>query len=244
MQNINFIGKLGLAFFLFIFALWFDQIAYNMVIILILIATLIKEKISPFRFPKQILVFSIFLFFIFFFQAVNGYGKIVFNLPLQMTITQEGILAGVKFVTQILLIFLLFGAAIYSSRKDEILYYFRKAGRLISITGRNTERFIRIGMFSFYMLPRSIKVQKKVSSDMNSQYKIHSMNFRQRINMVSDSIYHFFYTIISTSEMEYEQFVIQSNESKGFSAKPLLTIRNILISVTVLVIHGILIWRH
>jgi len=243
-QNINFIGKSGLVFFLFIFALWFDEIAYNMVIVLILIAVLIKEKISPFRFPKQILVFSIFLFFIFFFQAVNGYGKILVSLPLRITITQEGILAGFKFVTQILLIFLLFGGAIYSSRKDEILYYFKKAGQSISITGRNAERLIRIGMFSFYMLPRSIQVQKQVSSDMKSQYKINSMTFWQRINMVFNGIYHFFYTIISTSETEYEQFVIQSNKSKGFSAKPLLTIENILISFTVLSIHGILIWQH
>lgn len=243
MQNINFIAKLSLAFFLYIFALWFDGIVYNLVIILLLIAILIKEKISPFRFPKQILVFSIFLFFIFFFQAINGNGKIMVNLPLQITVTWEGVLAGLKFATQILLIFLLFGAAVYSSTKDEILYYFRKAGQSISIAGRNAERLIRIAMFSFYLLPKSIKVQKQISVRMRSDSKS-SMRFRQRVDMVLNGIYHFFYTIISTSETEYEQFVIQDKNLRGFAAKPLFTIENILFAFMVLFIHGVLIWQH
>jgi hypothetical protein len=79
---------------------------------------------------------------------------------------------------------------------------------------------------------------------LKSRYKIHSMKFRQRIDSVFNSIYHFFYTIILTSEMEYEQFVNQSNKSMGFSPKPFLTMENILISSTVLFIHGILIWQH
>lgn len=244
MQNINFVLKLGLAFFLYIFALWFDQIAYNMVIILISTAIFLKERISPFRFPKQILVFSTFLFFIIFFQSASGYGKILIRLPLQITITQEGVLSGFQFATQILLIFLLFGAAIYSSKKDEILYYFRKLGKSISFAGRNLERFTRIGMFTFYMIPKSIKVQQRASSDIKSRYKNRSMRLGQRIKVVVDAIYHFFYIIISTSEMEYERFVDQSNKSREFFAKPYVTSENILILFTVLFIHIILIWRH
>jgi hypothetical protein len=242
-RNINFILKLGLAFFIYIFALWFGSIIYNLIVVLLLVSVLIKEKISPFRFPKQILVLSIFLFFILLFQAANGYGKILITFPLQINITQEGLFEGLKFVTQILMIFLLFGAAIYSSRKGEILYYFRKVGQSISILGRNLERFARIGMFSFYLIPISITVQRQALSDLKSQNKISSMRLWKRINIVLDSIYHFFYTIISTSETEYGQFIAQSNKSEE-SAKPLLTIENMLILFTVLLIHGILIWQH
>jgi hypothetical protein len=241
-QKINFILKLGLAFFLYIFALLFDSVAYNLVVVLILITGLTVEKISPFRFPKQIVVFSIFLLFIFLFQAVNGYGKILLALPLRIAVTKEGLFDGFRFVTQILLIFLLFGAAVYSSKKSEILYYFRKAGQSISIAGRDLERFTRIGMFSIYMIPVSLKVQQQASSDLKSQDSTGGVKLLQRINRVLDSSYYFFHTIISTCETEYKQFVLQSSKSLE-SVKPLLTIEGILISIAVLLIHGILIWQ-
>lgn len=241
MQKISFILKLGLAFFLYTFALLFDSVAYNLVVVLLLITVLIIEKISPFRFRKQIFAFSIFLLFIFLFQALSGYGKILIILPFQVAVTEEGLCEGFRFVTQILLIFLLFGAAVYSSNKTEILYYFRKGGQSISIAGRNLERFTRIGMFSIYMIPVSLKVQQQASADLKSRGNIDGIKLWQRTNRVLDSMYYFFHTIISTSEKEYQQFVLQSNKSP--ESNPLLTIEGILISIAVLLIHGILIWQ-
>lgn len=243
MRDINFLLKFSFAFFLFAFALWYDHITYNLIVGLIIISILIKEKISLFRFRRQIFIFSTFLIIIFIFQCFNGYGKILLNLPLQLTLTDEGIITAIKFVTQILLIFLLFGTAIYSSKKQEMLYYFIIPLKSHNVLKRTFERFFRIGIFSFYLVPNSLKIQNHFTSNIKSKNKIQIMGIGRRVNFIFENIYQFVKAIIKNSEKEYPDFVIQSDQTTNYSPKPLITINNGLIIFLVLFLHGILIWR-
>jgi hypothetical protein len=243
LRKLNFFLKLFIAFFLFTFALWYDHILYNLIIGSILVITLLIEKISPFRFRHQIWIFSIFLLIIFLFQSFNGYGKILLNLPFHLTITEEGILTAFKFVTQILLIFLLFGTAIYSSRKEEILFYFRKPLKIHRIIEQSIEKFFRIGMFSFYMLPKSLKIQSNFSKSLRSNPKIKGHKISQRVNLVFESIYKFIEAIIKNSEQEYPEFVVQSKTATSYSPLPLVSMKNVFILSSMLAVHAILLWR-
>lgn len=244
MQKLNFILKFSLAFSLFVFALWYNSIAYNIALGSALIILLIKEEISLFRFPRQRLIFALFLLAIFIFQAVNSYGKILFNFPFGITITDIGILTATKFVTQILLIFLLFGAAVYSSKKEEILYYLSKAQKPDRIKGQKLDRFLRIGVFSFYMVPKSLRVQKDFSNQIRSDTGITSQKIVKKVKIILDHIYGFIYAIIKSAEREYPAFAVQREQSNDFSPQSIFTLKAILISFTIFIIHGILIWQH
>ena len=242
MRNLNFLVKFFLAFFLFAFALWYGHITYNLIIGLIIISILIKDKISPFRFRRQIFIFSTFLVIIFIFQSFNGYGKILLSLPFHLILTEEGILTAFKFVTQILLIFLLFGTAIYSTKKQEIFYYFSKPLKSHAIVEQKLEGLFRIGFFSFYMVPNSLKIQSHFSNNVKFKYKTQKMGIRQRVSLIFENIYLFVKAIIKNSEEEYPDFVIQSKRSAIYSPEPVITIKNGLILLFVLSIHGLLIW--
>lgn len=244
MQNLNFLTKFYLALFFFVFALWYDSIIYNAIIISILLLWMIAEKISPFRFPRQIFIFSLFLFFIFAFQSLNGYGKIWIRLPYGLTVTESGLSTAFKFVTQILLIFLLFGAAIYSSKQEEILYYFRKVGKSHKIIGQKLGGYFRVGLFAFYMVPKSFKIQQGFSSKIKSDQEIKSQKIVARAKIVMDYMYQFIYAVIKNSEKEYPEFIIRSSKSTGFIPKPLLTYRSGLAVLIALFAHGLIIWQH
>ncbi len=244
LQNINFILKFSLALLFFAFALWYDNVLYNIIIASILTLLVIKERISLFRFPRQLLIFSVFLVMIFLFQSVSGYGKILLNLPLNITITEEGILIASTFVTQILLIFLLFGSAIYSSKKEEIFYYFKKTEKLGGSKGQVLERLLRIGMFAFYILPKSLRVQEQFSARIRSDSKIQSRKIVRKAKAVLDHIYQFIYAIIKSTEREYPEFIVQKNRVSTFSPQPVVTLQNGSLLLAILFIHGILIWQH
>lgn len=180
---------------------------------------------------------------IFIFQSFNGYGKILLNLPFHLTITNEGILTAFKFVTQILLIFLMFGTAIYSSKKEEILFYFRKPLKIHPLIERNLEKYFRIGMFSFYMVPNSLKIQSQFSKNLQSDKKLQASRLKKRVNLVFDNIYQFIKVVLTKSEEEYLEFVTQGNQATNYSPIPVVSFKNILTVIFVLIIHSILIWR-
>jgi hypothetical protein len=174
---------------------------------------------------------------------LNGYGKILLNLPFHLTITEEGILTAFKFVTRILLIFLLFGTAIYSSKKEEILFYFRKPLKIHRSVEQNLEKFFRIGMFSFYMLPKSLKIQSNFSESLRSNHNVQEYKISQRVNLVFGSIYKFMKAIIKNSEQEYPEFVVQNKTATNYSPLPLVSVKNAFILLSVMVFHSVLIWR-
>jgi hypothetical protein len=244
LQKINFVLKFGLASFFFAFALWYNSVLYNSIIASILVIVLIKERMSLFKFPGQRFIFSLFLFMIFLFQSLSGYGKILINLPLNLTVTEEAVMTAITFVTQILLIFLLFGIAIYSSQKIEIFYYFEKIEGLGGPRGQSLERFLRIGMFAFYMLPRSLKVRDQISEKIRMDSKVHAGGITERVKIILDHIYNFVFAIIKSTEREYPEFIIQRNNISTFSPKPVLTLQSGMILFSVLFIHGMLIWQH
>lgn len=236
--------KFVLAFFIFVFALWYDHIAYNLAIGTILIILLAREQISIFRFHRQLFIFSLFLLTIFVFQSVNNYGKIWLDLPFGLTVTDLGVLTAAKFVSQILLIFLVFGAAIYSSEKAEILYYLNRLQKRSGSAGPGFDRVVRIGLFSFYMAPKSLRVQRDFSSQARSDTAMPSKKIVEKAKSVLNSIYGFMHAILVTAQSEYPDFANRREMPTKFSPDSVLTLRNALILFAVFVAHGILIWQH
>ena len=61
MKKISLVFKIGLAFFLFGFALWYQQWWYNLTLAALLAGLIRWEKLRLFRFPRQGYFFAFFL---------------------------------------------------------------------------------------------------------------------------------------------------------------------------------------
>lgn len=108
---------------------------------------------------------------------------------------------------------------------------------------QSLEKYFRIGMFSFYMVPNSLKIQGHFKKTLQTDPQIQKSGIRQRVNLVFDNIYQFIKVILKKSEEEYPEFVTQNNRAANYSPIRIGTIKNILIIIFVLIIHSILIWN-
>jgi hypothetical protein len=241
--NINFLLKLAVSFFLLGFALWYQSLAYNLTLILILLGVLVREKIVLFRFAKQKISIAFLLLMIFIFQSFNGYGKIVLQLPLlNLNVTDQGIKTASIFVTQIILIFLVFGLTIYSAKEEEILYYFQRIKHSHIFFVNRISKLFHIGLFVLCLLPKSIGAQQVASAGVKTELDKNKMKLRQKIALLSEGIYAFFSGILKSAEQEYPDFVKNSAKALNFSPVPIYGIHGIIVLVTIFVSHGFLLW--
>ena len=243
MRNINFLLKLTISFFLLGFALWYQNLIYNITLILFLFGVLLKENITLFKFAKQQIAFAFLLLMIFIFQSVNGYGKILLQLPfLNLNVTDQGIKTASIFVSQIILIFLIFGITIYSIKRQEIFFYFGKLKDSGSMFEKKLQKLIQIGLFVFYLLPTSFGDQKAISVNVKSELNKTKMGLKQKVELVFLGIYQFFFRILKSAEQEYPVFIKESKKSLNFSPIPLYSAQNIIILTIIFVSHGFLLW--
>lgn len=241
MKKINLLFKIGLAFFLFGFALWFQQWWYNLTLAALLIALIRREKLRLFRFPRQGYFFAFFLLLMFLTQAFAGYGRVLLTLPFGLVLTDSGLAAALTFVTQVLLIFLVFGAAIYSADSGEIRYYFRRMAGEAQGESRSIARLIRIGMYVFYLLPASLDSRRAVSGQMRDSLGGAAPSLRGRVQVVLEQIYRFIQQLLIRSEQEYAAFRAQTGR-EGVKPPPWLNLRHLALAAAVLAVHAGLAW--
>lgn len=243
MRKINFLFKTGIAFFLLGFALWYQNLIYNVILILIFSGVLHKERITLFRFAKQKYYFMILLATIFIFQALNGYGKILLQLPFGLTVTDQGVNTAALYIFQLLMIFLLFGSVIYSTDRQEILFYFGRLKNSDSKFGRAGYRAGRIGMYVFYLLPKSVGIQREVSGSIKNGLNGAALKFKEKSGYILSKVYLFFYRILKGAEDEYGDFVAQDAANINYSPGPVLSVQNVLLLTIIAITHGYLLWR-
>lgn len=237
MKKLNLVYKLCLALFLLGFAVWFQNWVYNTALITLLILLIRFEKVSLFRFPRQGYFFAALLMVMFILQAVNGYGKILFQLPLNITITGNGLLTAFLFVSQVVLIFLLFGAAIYTADKPEVVHYYRALSGSEKGWKIVLQRWLRIGLYVMYLLPKALDYRQTVSAELKAAKSENRISLKDRCLNLLDHIYRFIANILDSSEKEYAAFKQQTEQTVAAAAQNWQTMRHALVTVTVLLIH-------
>jgi hypothetical protein len=242
--KLNFLFKIVLSFFLVGFAVWYENLVYNLLLIILLLIILRKEKITLFRFPRQGYFFVLLLFFMFLFQAFNGYGKIMWQLPLGLTLTEQGLTMAAVFVTQVVLIFLTFGVAIYSTDKKQIFYYVKRLERSDKRGMELLQRLARIGMYVLYLLPKSLDYRKHISAELKNKLEGNHASIAMRSHIVLENIYQFIYNILRRSEDEFAGFVEFTNSDIPVKPPAVANFRHIVVTLLVVGLHANLIWNH
>lgn len=244
MGKLNFLFKILLSFFLVGFAVWYENLAYNLLLIILLLIILRKEKITLFRFPRQGYFFVLLLFFMFIFQAFNGYGKILWQLPLGLTLTEQGLTMAAVFVTQVILIFLTFGVAIYSTDKKQIFYYVKRLERSDKRGMKLLQRMARIGMYVLYLLPQSLDYRKHISVKLKNKLEGNRASVAARSRIVLENIYQFIYNILRRSEEEFAGFVEFTNSDIAVTPPAVANLRHLVVTLLMVGLHANLIWNH
>jgi lipopolysaccharide/colanic/teichoic acid biosynthesis glycosyltransferase len=146
------------------------------------------------------------------------------------------------FVTQISLIFLLFGIAINSSPKEDILYYFHRIGKSKNKFGRMIQPLLRIGLFVFYLLPKSINIQQETRAKLSENGMGDKYQLKKRINMVIEKIYLFVTSIIILSENSYSNFIENTQKNTPELTNKIFKVKTVIVVTVVIFYHSIILW--
>jgi hypothetical protein len=179
----------------------------------------------------------------FFFRAFNGYGKIILQLPLGFTLTEQGLEMAAVFITQIILIFLVFGIAIYSTERAQFWYYFKQLEDASYKWLRILKGTARIGIYVMYLLPKSLDYRKEISADLRKKLTGKRLSPVLRLKIILDKVYQFILNIVQRSEAEYPLFMEQNKTTPTIAPPSILNFRHGLIAVLVIGIHINLVWK-
>jgi len=243
LSKLNFLFKIALSFFLLGFAVWYEHLAYNLGLVVLLVIILRREKITLFRFPRQGYFFGILLLLMFLFRAFNGYGKILLQLPLNLALTDEGLRLAAIFITQVVLIFLLFGLAIYSTGQGEFFYYLKRLDRPGSRVAAMLQKLARIGLYALYLLPGSLDYRKTIAADLQSGAAENRASAVAKAKMALEQIYRFIYGILRRSEDEFGAFLAARQAQQMVRPPAVLNLRHLAIAVIVIGLHANLVWK-
>ncbi len=243
MRHVNFFFKLVLACSLFGFALQYQSLLYNSVLTIILIAACFIEKLTLFRFPKQGYFFAILLLMMFAFRAAGDFGNVLKELPFGVVITDQGLWESALFVSQVVLLFLLFGVAVYSTPKEAFVRYFNRINTSKSRLVEPFKSITRIAMYVVYLLPKSLEYKSKVSKHLNETIdKKRSAGIKRRAFLVMERIYQFMTDILRRSEDEYGEFLSSQSKAPGRQVPQLAAIWHSALALLILGLHAGIIW--
>lgn len=223
-----------------LFSILYQSVYYNLAVILICAALIGSQKIRIFRFQSVPYSMLIFLVIIFLFRAVSGYGRVVLSLPAGIQFTEQGLRQAFLAVEQIVLIFLLMAASLYSSSREEVFYYLRKIPGNRKDDNHLGTRWGRVALFVLYLLPAAFLQGRQVSGDLSKegkQGKIRKSYWRR----VSKALGDFVVAILKEAERRYPEFVAET-ESGDFRPLSLPDFRHLGVLSVVLIIHSALIW--
>ena len=228
--------------FLFGFALYYNSIYYNIALSSILIAACFIEKLTLFRFPKQGYFFVLLLLLMFVFRAAGGFGNVLLTLPFGVPVTDQGLWAAANFVLQILLLFLLFGVAIYSTPESEFVRYFNAINESESRLVQPFKSIARIAMYVAWLLPKSLEYKSDVSKELKGAVQKHAAGLKQRVDMVLERIYRFILNILERSELQYSAFLNKQGAGNHIPLVKLSPAGHVLVAVLILTVHASLTW--
>jgi len=243
LSKLNFLFKITLSFFLLGFAVWYEHLAYNLGLLALLGIILRKEKITLFRFPRQGYFFGILLLLMFLFRAFNGYGKILLQLPLNLALTDQGLRLSAIFITQVVLIFLLFGLAIYSTKQGEFFYYLKRLDRPGSRAAATLQQLARIGLYALYLLPGSLDYRKTIAADLQSGAAENRVSAITKAKTALEQIYRFIYGILRRSEDEFDAFLAVRQSQQTVRPPSVLNLRHLGVLVILIGLHANLVWK-
>lgn len=223
--------------------MWYEHLAYNLGLLALLVILLRREKIALFRFPRQGYFFGILLLIMFLFRAFNGYGKILLQLPLNLALTDQGLRLSAIFITQVVLIFLLFGLAIYSTAQGEFFYYLKRLDRPGSRVAAMLQKLARIGLYALYLLPGSLDYRKTIAADLQSGATESRASAITKAKMALEQIYRFIYGILRRSEDEFGAFLAARQTRQAVHPPSILNLRHLGILVVLIGLHANLVWN-
>ncbi len=207
LNKINFVAKICLALLILAFSAWYQHAIYNLGAIFVFMILLRLEKVTLFRFNRQGYFFSFFLLLLFVFRSFSGYGKILLQLPGGLQVTDGGLHTALTFVSQILLIFILFSLVISSTPEQEIRFYFRRLHASQRKRVFFFQRLARIVLYVIYLIPLTMGVQKQISRQVQHQIKHNTDDISLKIKTILNHIYDFIIRILMVSVDEYASFL-------------------------------------
>ncbi len=206
LRDLNLIFKMVMAVILLGFSLIYPSVLYNTLLIAVLIILLTVQRIRIFRYRSLLLSFVVFLCFIFVFRMFTGYGRVYMELVAGLRITSGGLHDALYTVEQIVLVFLLAGTVLYSTQKEELVYYLQQMGNRFGRLGEVLQQFLRIGMFALYLIPEMFHRARQVKKEMGQPEQQYTSRRHLWKNMV-ESIGQFIVQVLRQSENLYPEFL-------------------------------------
>ncbi|MFZ0389672.1 MAG: hypothetical protein WAN36_04360 [Calditrichia bacterium] len=239
LNNINLLVKLTIAAAVIAVMITLQSVWYNLMMILLLGAIILIQRIRIFRFPALSLSFLLFIIFIFIFRLFPGYGKILAVLPFGLRVTSGGILQAVLAVEQFMLVMLLAAAALYSSGREEIYYYLSRFNRGSQPQTGLTGQTLRVAMYSLFLLPdfftRAGSYRRRILADSGGKKN------RHYFQLAGVRIGDFIVDMLRESEESYPEFMRKRNAAV-FKPKPLADLPQLIFILLFFSLHLFWFW--
>ena len=174
---------------------------------------------------------------------MGDFGNVLLELPFGIAITDQGVWTAALFVSQILLLFLLFGIAVYSTPKEAFVRYFNRISASQSPLVAPFKGLARIAMYVVYLLPKSLEYKSHVSKHLNDSIdKKKPVGMKTRAGLVLERIYQFMTDILRRSESEYAEF-LGSYLKTGLPKTPeKAAIWHSMLALLILGLHAGIVW--
>ncbi|MGH1362435.1 MAG: CbiQ family ECF transporter T component [Calditrichia bacterium] len=238
MNSISLRYKFLLAFLVMLFAAWYQNPMYNISTLFILAVLLWREKIKVFRFAGQARFLMFFLVTIFLARSLNGYGKVLFELPFGLFLTDTGLQDGLVFITQILMIFLLCSLIIYSTPAESFQYYLGELKKQRSLSGRMLYRAGRILLLVMHLIPQALGGRSEMVQDLKA--KMSGASLSKRLSVLADGMFTFLQQLLSRSDAELRE--LKQAEAPATKPKVLAQWKQMGIVLFAIGLHAFLLW--
>ncbi len=240
LRKLNLLFKLVAGSALVLVALSLKSFYYNLAVIVGILAVVIGQRIRLLRFRSLYLSMAFFLFLLFLFRLFPGYGKVLWEVPGFFTLTSGGIHQAALSVEMILLVFLVYGAGLYSASREEISYYLRKipgeSNRFLGFISRMGQ----IGLFALFLLPVIFDEAKGWRSEI-APPQAPKKGWKSGLKRLGERLGGFFVAVLKRAEDEYPRFR-EETERTPFEPLPLRNWRHLTAALFLIGIHSVIWW--
>jgi len=221
-----------------LFAAWYQNPMYNISTIFVLAILLWREKIKVFRFAGQARFLMFFLVTIFLARSLNGYGKVLLELPFGLFLTDTGLRGGIVFITQILLIFLLCSLIIYSTPAESFQYYLGELKKRRSLPGRLLYRAGRILLLVMHLIPQALSGRSEIVQGL--KVRMSGASLSKRLSVLADGMFTFLQQLLVSSDAGLREL----KQAEAPTTKPTVLAQWKQMSIVFLTIglHAFLLW--
>ncbi|HQV33253.1 MAG TPA: hypothetical protein PKV71_15305 [Calditrichia bacterium] len=238
--SLHLLVKMALALGIAAFSGFYRSLPYNLAVSLLVWMLLRRENVRLFRFPRQGYFLAFFLVSVFCFRAMGGFGQILVPLPRGLSVTVESAAEGLLFVSQLLLIFLVFGMAVYANPTGQMPYFLQALHRRFP-RWEGGLRMARIGLFAVWLLPRFLPGKPDAPDRAALAARATGRSWREKLSGAGAEILDFFEKVLSQAELEYAGFLMR-NRNAGESAPVSLGVMPTVAVVAVVIASHLFLW--